>query len=191
MPIVERDPWRMQYFEHLPCPEEVFIPTEDSDAYRLYPEHRWVYNKLQVAESQGFECGLHGIDPPRYPVFSKPVYNMRGMGSGSRVLRSARAYQRYQRPGHFWMPLLEGEHVSTDAAVVDGVPRWWRHTVGKALPEGKFDYWAILAEPRPALEAYCGDWLREHLRGYTGMVNLETIAQRIIEVHLRCMATAG
>jgi hypothetical protein len=32
-----------------------------------------------------------------------------------------------------WMPLLEGEHVSTDVAVVDAEPRWWRHMVGKTL----------------------------------------------------------
>jgi len=185
MPIVERDPWRLQYFEGLQCPEELFIPTEDGDAYRLYPGQRWVYNKLAVAESQGLDCGLHGIEPPAYPVFSKPVYNMRGMGTGSRVLRSSKDYERHNRPGHFWMPMLEGEHVSTDVAVVDGAPRWWRHVVGLSLAEGTFDYWTILAEARPAVEAYCEGWLRTHLAGYTGMVNLETIGARIIEAHLR------
>ena len=185
MPIVERDPWRLQYFEGIACPEEVFIPTEDSDAYRLYPRHRWVYNKLSVAESQGLECGLHGMAPPAYPVFSKPVYNMRGMGTGSRLLRSAKAYERYNRPGHFWMPLLEGEHVSTDVAVVNGSPRWWRHVTGRDLEEGTFDYWTILADARPEVEDYCRGWLEGHLAGYTGMVNLETIGARIIEVHLR------
>lgn len=185
MPIVERDPWRLQYFEGVECPDDVFIPTEDSDAYRLYPAQRWIYNKLAVAESQGMECGLHGMDPPRYPVFSKPIYNMRGMGSGSRMLRSAKEYERYNRPGHFWLPLLEGEHVSTDVAVVQGEPCWWRHVKGKALGEGTFDYWTILAEARSEIEAYCGAWLKAHLAGYTGMVNLETIGARIIEVHLR------
>lgn len=185
MPIVERDPWRMQYFEGVPCPEEVFVPTEDADAYRLYPEQRWVYNKLIVAETQGLDCGLHGMEPAGYPVFSKPIYNMRGMGTGSRLLRSSKEYQRYQRPGHFWMQALIGEHVSTDVAVVDGEPRWWRHVVGKTLQEGTFDYWAVLAESRPEIEHYCSEWLRNRLSGYTGMVNLETIGARIIEVHLR------
>jgi hypothetical protein len=185
MPIVERDPWRTQYFEQADCPEDLFIPTEDSDAYRLYPGARWVYNKLAVAESQGFECGLHGMEPPRYPVFSKPIYNLRGMGSGSRVLRSAKEYERYNRPGHFWMPLLEGEHVSTDVALVNGESHWWRHVTGKAMDQGTFDYWTVLAEPRPEIEAYCGQWLKTHLAGYSGMVNLETIGARIIEVHLR------
>jgi hypothetical protein len=185
MPIVERDPWRMQYFEGYACPDEVFVPTEDGDAYELFPQHRWIYNKLLVAETQGLVCGLHGMAPPGFPVFSKPVYNMRGMGAESRIFRSARDYQLHQRPGHFWMPLLDGEHVSSDVAVVNGAPRWWRHSTGKAIGDGMFDYWTVLAEARPAVEDYCGEWLGKNLRGYTGMVNFETIGARIIEAHLR------
>ncbi len=48
-----------------------------------------------------------------------------------------------------------------------------------------FDYWTVLAAPLPSLETYCGDWLRRHLSGYTGMINLETIGGKIIEIHLR------
>jgi len=185
MPICEADPWRMQYFESVDCPDDVLIPTEDSDAYTWYPRHKWVYNKLQIAESQGLGCAPHGLMPPAFPVFSKPIYNMRGMGAGSRILRSEREYRQQQRPGHMWMALLVGEHVSSDAALVDGEPKWWRHTTGEALEGGMFDYWTVLAEDRPEIEAYCGDWCRAHLRGYTGIVNLETIGARIIECHLR------
>ena len=55
MPICEIDPWRTQYFERVPCPDDVFIPTEDSDAWTWNPEHRWVYDKLEVALSQGLQ----------------------------------------------------------------------------------------------------------------------------------------
>ena len=48
-----------------------------------------------------------------------------------------------------------------------------------------FDYWTVLADPRVHVEDYCGEWLRRHLPEYTGMVNVETIGGRIIEVHLR------
>ena len=154
MPIVERDPWRMQYFEGVACPDEVFIPTEDGDAYELFPKRRWIYNKLLVAESQGMDCGLHGMTPRAFPIFSKPVYNMRGMGAGSRIFRSLRDYQLNQKPGHMWMPLLKGDHVSTDVAVVDGEPKWWRHVTGKAIGEGMFDYWTVLADgPWPMIRS--------------------------------------
>jgi len=185
MPILETDPWRFQYFEGVDCPPEVEIPTDDGDSWRLFPRHRWVYDKLKIAESQGFTCGPHGIEPPSFPVFSKPVFNMRGMGTGSRVMRTQREYRAHQRPGHIWMPLLEGEHVSTDIAVVDGKPRWWRHATGMSIGDGMFDYWIVHAAARPEIETPCGAWLARHLKGYSGMVNFETIGAQIIEAHLR------
>lgn len=185
MPICEIDPWRTQYFEGVVCPADVFIPTEDSDCWLWNPDHRWVYDKLTVATSQKMAAAPHGVSPSNYPVFSKPIYNLKGMGVGSRVLASPADYTEAYRPGHMWSTLLEGDHVSSDVAVVDGDPRWWRHARGIASGEGTFDYWEVHADPVPAIEDWCGRWCREHLRGYTGMLNLETIGGRIIEAHLR------
>jgi hypothetical protein len=183
--IVERDPWRMQYFEGVACPPGLFIPTEDPDAWVLYPEHRWVYDKLRICATQDIPHGPHGIAPTRYPVFSKPIYNLKGMGIGIAVFHSAADYERGCTPGHLWMQLLEGEHVSTDVAVIDAVPHWWRHTTGVSLGNGVFDYWTVEAAARPDLEATLSAWLRRHLRGFTGVVNFETIGGAIIECHLR------
>ncbi len=185
MPIIERDPWRTQYFEGVSCPDDVTIPTDDGDAYELFPAHRWVYNKMLICETQGLTHAPHGLLPSRFPVFSKPIYNMKGMGTGSAVFETPEDYERRQQPGHMWMPLLFGEHVSTDVAVRDGEPLWWRHATGKALGNGMFDYWTVLAEPRPHLESYLGAWLRKYLGGYAGIVNFETIGGTIIECHLR------
>lgn len=185
MPIVERDPWRFQFFEDVACPDDVNIPTDDPDCWAWFPKERWVYDKLKVAESQGMVCGPHGVPPPAYPVFSKPVMNLKGMGIGSRILKSQADYDHNYSPGHFWMPLLQGPHVSTDCAVEQGEIKWSRHATGKAWVSGMFDYWTIHAEPSPELEAYIGHWATKHMAGYTGMLNFETIGGRIIEVHLR------
>jgi hypothetical protein len=185
MPVCEADPWRYQFFEGIPCPPDIRIPTEDADAWNWYPRHRWVYDKLKIADSQGLDCGPHGVAPRAYPVFSKPATNLKGMGVGSRVIANAREMDEHYTPGHFWMTLLDGEHVSTDCAVVDGKPCWWRHATGVPFEHGMFDYWTVHAAGRPALERYLGDWLTAHMRGYTGMLNFETIGGRIIEVHLR------
>jgi hypothetical protein len=185
MPIEEADPWRLQYFKDAPCPPDVRIPTEDADAWLWYPKHRWVYDKLAVALSQDLAAGPHGTKPPRFPVFSKPMMNLRGMGVGSRTIASDDEFSRHLTPGHIWMELLAGEHVSSDAAVVGGKPVWWRHVTGAPGPLGTFDYWTIHAAAKPEIAAYCGDWVFKHLRGYTGMLNIETIGGRIIEVHLR------
>jgi hypothetical protein len=175
----------MQYFEAVACPPDIRIPTDDPDAYLWYPAYRWVYNKLLVAESQGLACGPHGLPPPAFPVFSKPIINLRGMGAGSRVLSGRAEYEQHQAPGHLWMTLLEGEHVSSDVAVQSGAAVWFRHAMGVPSGAGTFDYWVIEADGRRTLEAYVGQWIEKHLRSYTGMINVETIGGRIIELHLR------
>ncbi len=83
------------------------------------------------------------------------------------------------------MTLLTGEHISTDIALEDGAAVWFKHAQGIPSGEGTFDHWIIKAERSVGLERYCRNWLAKHLAGYTGMVNLETIGGRIIEVHLR------
>lgn len=185
MPIYEEDPWRVQYFTGLSCPPDVHIPTDDPDAYTRNPRHRWVYNKLMVAESQGLACAPHGVEPASYPVFSKPITNLRGMGMGSRMLTSRVEYLQCQTPGHFWMTLLTGEHLSSDVAVADGEMVWIRHTIGASLAGGTFDHWSVDARARPSLDSHCRQWIRARLGGYTGMLNLESIGDRLIEVHLR------
>jgi len=185
MPICEVDPWRMQYFEHVACPLGVLISTEDADSWTWYPKHRWVYDKIAVALSQSLEAAPHGVAPKNYPVFSKPITNLKGMGVGSRVLRSAEDYTKHYAPGHMWMTLLEGRHVSSDVAVLDGEAKWWRHATGHPGPEGTFDHWVLHSEHDPELEQRCGEWIGKNLAGYTGMLNLETIGGRIIEAHLR------
>jgi hypothetical protein len=163
----------------------VNIPTEDSDAWVWYPRERWVYDKLAVALSQGLSAGPHGVPPPHFPVFSKPIINLKGMGVASRVIRSPEEYEQSLAPGHMWMTLLEGRHLSTDVAVVAGEPRWWRHVTGVPGPGGTFDFWAVHAESDAATEGHCGAWIRRHLSRYTGIVNIESIGAGIIEVHLR------
>jgi hypothetical protein len=185
MPIVEPAPWRHQYFDHIECPADLFIPTDDPEAWAWNPEHRWVFDKLQVALSQGLAAAPHGLEPASFPVFSKPIYNFGGLGFGSRVLASREDYLRHLTPGHMWMPLLDGPHVSSDLAVVDGQVKWTRHATGLPTSGGMFDYWTVHAETMPDLERNLAGWVGRHLRGYVGMLNVETIGGTIIEAHLR------
>jgi hypothetical protein len=185
MPICERDPWRDQYFENIPCPDNVLIPTDDFDAWPWYPKHNWIYDKLRIAQSQGFTSGPHGVMPPAFPVFSKPITNLKGMGVGSRVVSSEKEMLACSTPGHFWMPLLEGPHVSTDCAVVKGQVKWLRHSTGVPGPEGTFKYWTLHADEMPEVATYLKAWVSKYMAAYTGMMNFETIGGKIIEAHLR------
>ena len=70
MPICEADTWRMQYFEHVPCPADVLISTEDADSWVWYPRWRWIYDKVAVALSQDLDAAPHGVEPKGFPVKS-------------------------------------------------------------------------------------------------------------------------
>lgn len=185
MPFKGVDLWRWQYFEGVSCPDSVTIPVDDPTGWQLFPQYRHVYSKLFICESQGIPCGPHGVMPTAYPVFSKPSTNLHGMGVGSRVIGSAAELEAGFTPGHMWMAMLTGPHFSTDAAVVDGRPRWWCHAQGHALPGGMFDYWTVHARPDSCLNRSLGRWIGHHLPGFTGIVNFETIGGKIIECHLR------
>ena len=63
-------------------PPDVRIPTEDADAWSWYPDYRFVYDKIVIALSQGLDAGPHGVPPPCFPVFSKPITNARSLAGG-------------------------------------------------------------------------------------------------------------
>ncbi len=125
MPICEIDPWRVNISRRQTAPPTSSYLLRISDAWLWNPNHRWVYDKLMVATRQGLAAAPHGIEPPQYPVFSKPIYNLKGMGVGSRALHSPGDYDAAYQPGHMWMPLLEGD---MSAAMLRG--RWRAALVG-------------------------------------------------------------
>ena len=185
MPILVRDPWRKQYFNHVRCPDHVVVPIDDMDAWLLYPGERHIYDRLHVALAQGLPAGPHGTTPDQFPVFSKPIVNLKGMGIGSRVILSPADYEHSYEAGHFWMPVLTGAHVSTDCALVDGKIIWARHATGEVFRDGMFRYWTIHAKRDAILVEKLQNFALDQLPDYTGMVNFETINGYIIEAHLR------
>ncbi len=185
MPVLERDPWRFQYFEGVTCPDDVNIPTDDPDCWNLFPQQNWIYDRLRIAESQGVPCGPHGVKPEKFPVFSKPVINLKGMGIGSRLIACEAEWENAYQPGHMWMQYFTGEHVSTDCVVERGQIKWLRHATGETGTHGTFRFWTIHAATMPDLQDFLERWTAKHLSDYCGMVNFETIGGRIIEAHLR------
>jgi hypothetical protein len=185
MPICERDPWRLQFFEKTNCPDDVNIPTDDPDCWNWYPEQRWIYDKLNIAQSQGIVSGRCTDMPPHFPVFSKPQVNLKGMGLNAFVIEDAAAFKHKCLPGNMWMELLTGTHVSTDCAIENGKMKWCRHATGIAWRDAMFKHWIIHADRDIALETYLKNWIEKHMTGYTGMINFESIGGKIIEVHLR------
>ncbi len=171
----------------------VDIPLEDSAAWLAYPRYRWVYDKTCICKIQNIPHGPSGVEPKEFPVFQKPIQNMYGMGMGTDIIKNIKDFNRNYRPGHMWMPVLEGRHLSVDVAVVNGQKRYCFITEGTPGAYRRFSHWQYRA---PIDSKYDHEFLNikkiilefvnNHLAGYTGFVNLELIGSTIIEVHLRC-----
>lgn len=157
------------------------IPVQDIYAYPLYPQYQWLYNKLILSRLQGLDAQPHGITPHSFPVFSKPIYNLEGMSIGAKVLHQW-SDEEYQA-GHFWMPFLEGQQLSTDIAILDGKLRW-ACSFQPVMKDNSFDHWILVETPSQLLKIFC-DWIAQYLTDFCGIINCETISQYIIECHLR------
>lgn len=177
--------WRKAYFERFAFPDTAAVPTDDADAYRLNPRHRWLFNKLHLAELQGLEAGPFGVAPTVEPLFAKPIYNLSGMSVGARRFDTVAAFESTLRPGMMWCEILQGPHYSVDCIVVQGRVRWICATEGHPLPRGTWDYWHVNIPAPPEVEAYLRGFIGRHLGDYTGALNLEVIGTRIIEAHPR------
>src|SRR5262245_607626 len=87
----------------------------DAEAWQAYPKLRWVYDRLQLSQVLGYECGPAGTLPPRPGTwFVKPIINLNGMGVGAhaQVYNGSSVFRI--PPGSFWMPHFTGRHLSLD-----------------------------------------------------------------------------
>ncbi|MFA9462139.1 hypothetical protein [Thiohalorhabdus methylotrophus] len=164
------------------------LGVSDEAAWRLNPAHRWLYNKLDLALSQGLVAAPAGVEPPEMglkptePVFVRPITNLAGMAVGAHKVQAG---SMAHAPGTFWCRYLEGEQSSTDCLVREGEVLWFAHTVaGDEWVDGRPVYWQI-GVPRPENERVLSEWVAANLPGYTGICNFELIGATIIEAHLR------
>ena len=185
MTFLSCNKWRKAYLEAFDFSDDVEVPLDDPDAYRMNPKHHWVYNKLSIAELQGIEAGPFGVTPTLQPLFSKPIYNLSSMGVDARKFDTIEAYEGEVRAGTMWCAYLQGEHSSVDLVLLNGKVEWFSFTHGYPLEKGMFDYWEINVTPQSYLKNYVIKFVQTHLPDYTGAVNVEVLGDKIIEVHLR------
>lgn len=178
---------KFSVYEKLYVPSFTIIPMTDITAYSHFKSFRWVYDKMRVAELQGLACGPLGIIPDKFPVFLKPIYNLFGGSISAYKIDDERMYDRHQNyhPGRFWMEFLEGDHMQHDIAMLKGEVQYAEKFLGHKFfldgnHTGAFDFWV-----RGGKKDWNYNWLESHLQEYTGFINVETIGEQIIEIHLR------
>ncbi len=176
---------REHFFEEIDS-TDVTIPIFDPATYKMYPEFRWMHNKMLICDKQNIWNVPDGcsLDDDHFPLFRKPIINIHGMSRGAQVVPDKDTYEATYSPGHFLMPVLEGRHLSIDVVVCKGKIEWLAALEGFKDENGSFLKWEKVQLPTDVYHiVYL--WCAFQLRGHVGVVNLETIGTKIIECHLR------
>ena len=155
---------------------------EDWDAWNLYPQHRWVYNKLELSLRLGYTCGPAPMPVPRSGYYCvRPIMNLGGMAAQAKVCYLEKHKILEIPPAHFWCERFEGDQYSVNFEWQDNclvavhtskgytdMKNLYRFHSWKKIPNKQF--------PLP-------DWITE-LQD-VARINMEFIGNCIIEIHLR------
>lgn len=161
-------------------------PEYDCVAWEKYPQHRHLFNKLELSLRLGYTAGPGGVPVPQdghYVV--RPIYNLSGMGAQAhRKFIKGDVYDNAP-PGHFWCEYFGGAVTTIDYEwqSVDGhttlVPVFAARGVRASHDLQRFSGWKKIQPPcwpLPAVTAALTDVPR---------INIEYIDGKIIEIHLR------
>ena len=89
-----------------------YIPLNDTEAYTIYTNHNKVYNKLELFKFQNIECNPFPCKPSKFPIVSKPIINLFGMGLNAKKINNVKQFNRELPSNNFWCSFLDGEHLN-------------------------------------------------------------------------------
>lgn len=153
---------------------------DDKEAYVFFPQHRKWFNKLELSERLGYNCGPSGIYPSNSGEYIiRPIYNLCGMGVGAHVKYIESRDTTKVPPGYFWCEYFYGNQYSVTYECKDGwVPTNCWKAYKKKNNLSRFTKW-VRDFHYPKLPHFF-DELKD-----VGLINVEFIKDKIIEVHLR------
>lgn len=173
-------------YELLKC-KNYNIPLNDLNAWSSYPNHNWVYNRLELAKYQGIKCAPMPIKPPDniYPIIIKPIINLYGMGHKIIKINNYDEFEKewYDNNTDFWSEFLIGDHKSWDFVVNKGKILYHSCFIGNTDDTlGKFTLWKSINSNIPVNLI---KFIEKEFNTFIGCVNIETIGNKMIECHLR------
>ena len=175
------------------------VPVYDGGCYERYKDQRFIYDKLWVAKSQGLHAGLVSrlLDDPHtvsYPIFVKPRWGHKTSGSkycqkitSAGDLPSKTAAERHEL---MWSELLKGREGMTDFIVVKGQVVYEMSHECSNEQHGFADAWKYTA-PRNKAPTAVREWVEQHLRAFTGIVNVQYRDDKVFEAGLRPARTGA
>lgn len=162
---------------------EVDIPISDVEAFVKYTDYNKVYNKLEIAKFQNLDANPFPCFPKKFPIVSKPIINLFGMGLNAFKISSKKKFIDHLPTNNFWCEFLEGDHLGWDFVIRNGKIIYYVCFYGKKLNFGTFKYWSQIESPK--ILDNIQKIIDHYFEGYTGIVNMETLGHYVIEVHLR------
>jgi hypothetical protein len=172
---------------------------EDYQAWDKYPDHRWVFNKLDIALRLGYQAGPACVPLPKvkevyFKAIIRPIYNLYGMGIGARIFTFNPGIDNEFivnhgciPPGYFWCEYFKGTHYSIDykstTAPAGSLFRWepFHAMIGENTEKDltRFKSWVSVEPPKMMLPHFINKIMN------VDYLNIECIDDKIIEIHLR------
>jgi hypothetical protein len=167
------------------------IPSFDGPAYEKYPMHNFVYDKLWVAQTQGLKCGnLSELQEDAgsviFPIFIKPRWGHLSASSKNCFrISSASELEKYiSYKDMMWSEFIDGTEGMTDFIILKGSIVHQVTYVYSDEQQGFSEEWKLISSDSEPPQNIV-DWVKDHMRGFTGVVNVQYRKNKIIEVSLR------
>lgn len=155
---------------------------DEWDLWDLFPQHRWVFNKLELSLRLGYSAAPVPKPVPytgEYVV--RPIYNLSGMGIGAELHSLKAGEVLSMPPSRFWCERFLGSHYSVNYYWKDD--RWVEVQTSEAETNfeelSKFKNWKLIENQNIPLP----EWIDEFAD--VQFLNIEFIGNKIIEIHLR------
>lgn len=155
---------------------------EDWEAWDRFPQHRWIFNKLELSLKLGYLAG-----PTPLPVSKtgeyivRPIYNLSGLAAGAKFMQLEKDKIYDLPPSYFWCERFFGEHVSVNYVWNDNKLIPVHFSIGETDYNNlsRFKRWVQVDHRDLELP----DWI-DSLRSVNN-INIEFVGGKIIEIHLR------
>jgi len=166
------------------------IPDFDYQAFNRYTNYNFVYDKLWVARSQGLLCGklskLKENKNISLPIFIKPRWGHETATSKNCFkINSWAEIDKYKHiPDMMWSEFIDAKEQMTDYVLLNGQIVYQITYIYSDSQNEFIDDWKYISpetKPIPKIT----DWVNRHLPNFTGAVNMQYRADKIIEVGLR------
>lgn len=181
-----RDPWKIRITKN--------VPDFDGQAYKKYPKHNFVYDKLWICKSQNVRSGTledlieNRYKAQNYPIFIKPRWGHKSASSKNCYkIHSYEELLKYKHiPDMMWSEFIKDTEGMTDFMVHKGsIVHQITYKYSDTQHGVVADDWKYISPDNQPPE-YVVSWMNTHMKEYTGICNVQYRGNTIIEVGLRC-----